>query len=89
MAKGYNEIKEILEREYADYFEILDLDMQIRNLFFIPQEQWQEILLKNLKNHMECDKIISQTTGLSFHQFYKDQYEKKLKIYNKIMEGVK
>ena len=86
---GFDERKELLLKNYKDYFEILDIDMQTRALDFVPQEQWQETLLKNLKNAIECDRLIAETTAYAFHDWYKSSYERKLEIYNRIMEGVK
>lgn len=86
MTLGYKEVKELLKKEYADYFEILDLNMATYDLQGLPQERWKEELLKKLKNHMWCDELLANNTAFAWHDFYKKEHERKLKVYNKILE---
>ena len=86
MTLGYKEVKELLKKEYADYFEILDLKDTAFRLQALPQEKWKEELLKKLKHYMWCDELIANNTAYAWHDFYKKEHERKLKVYNKILE---
>ena len=81
---SFNEIKEILLKEYTKYFEILDIDMQTRQLIYIPREEYKKKLDENLDHYMQCEKKIANIEALQDHEFIKKQYEKKLEIYNEI-----
>lgn len=87
--KSYEEIKEILLRDYPKYFDILDLDMQIRGLFGVKQENYKEQLDKNLDNYMDCSKIVANNEGLRDHEWLKQEYERLLNIYNDIKNTYK
>lgn len=86
MAKGYNEIKKILESKYSEFFQILDLESTIRaiDFYLVDEKDYKDFLLKQLDHYMECEKITASQTAYEFHNWYKWNYERKLEIYNKL-----
>ena len=87
--KSYNEIKEILLRDYPKYFDILDLDSQIRGLFGVDQENYKKQLDRNLDNYMDCSKRVADNKGLRDHDWLEQNYKRLLNIYNDIKNTYK
>lgn len=83
--KSFNEIKEILLKNYPKYFEVLDINFQARCLMYIPDADYKKELDKNLRHKINGERAIAQNKGLRDHEFNKFIYEEHLKIYKEIM----
>lgn len=82
--KSYDEIKEILLRDYPKYFDILDLDMQIRQLIGVDPGRYKEVLDKNLENSMDVEKTWADNKALRDHNWLERNYNRHLNTYNDI-----
>lgn len=94
--KSYDEIKGILEKEFPLYFELLNLDMQVRELMFLHNDiidnkkAIRELLDRNLNNYLDCQRITAETysnikgQGYLYKCYYEDTLKKarEIKTYN-------
>lgn len=94
--KSYDEIKEILEKEFPLYFELLNLDMQVRGVMFLHSDivdnkkAIRELLDRNLNNYLDCQRITAETysnikgQGYLYKRYYEDALKKarEIKAYN-------
>lgn len=86
--KSFNEIKEILLKKYPKYFEILDIDFQVRCLMYLPDDvDYKKELDKNLRCKIDGERIIAENKGLRDYEFNKFLYKEHLRIYKEIVEG--
>lgn len=84
--KSFNEIKEMLLKDYPKYFEVLDIDFQARCLMYLPENaDYKKELDKNLLNKLDGERIIAENKGLRDYEFNKFLYKEHLKIYKEIM----
>ena len=87
--KSFSEIKQELLRDYPKYFEVLDVDFQARCFMYLNDDtNYKKQLDKNIRNKIDCERVIAENKGLRDHEFNKFLYEKHLKIYKEILEGI-
>lgn len=86
--KSYDELKKELDIYNNTIFRILDKEMQIRAIQHDNPNNIKEYLLNNVRNYLDCslqmlNNMEKETLNYSI---YKDNYEEKLMIYNKILK---
>lgn len=85
---SYKEIKDILEKEYPEYFEILDLDGQIRSLFGRKPEEFEKVLIRSLTNSTDTYRKWNEVKGLvdTANGLNQQLYNKQLRYLSNIIE---
>ena len=86
--KSYEELKKELDIYNNTIFKILNKDMQIRAIQYDNPKNIKEYLLNNVRNYLDCSLKMLFTMDKETLQYriYKDNYEEKLMIYNKILK---
>ena len=86
--KSYEELKKELDIYNETIFKILNKDMQIRAIQHDNPKNIKEYLLNNVRNYLDCSlQILNNMEKETLnYSIYKDKYEEKLMIYNKLLK---